>query len=193
LSLQRLQFGLRILLPLKTSQTLGRPKFLYSRTNGTQLMREGISQPWILCWPMISSSPSRTEAHSANLDISHNGDSTVHVEISAMSDLRVRMHGNTAVVTGRYHEKGRSKDKPYEYRDRFTDVWMKINGRWQVIGIALQCSGQPIILFAGITGCNWDGRVRARPPQMIATRLQSRINSNACLRHARDVSVGFTR
>ncbi len=65
--------------------------------------------------------------------IAHNGDSTVHVEISAMSDLRVRMHGNTAVVTGRYHEKGRSKDKPYEYRDRFTDVWMNLNGRWQVI------------------------------------------------------------
>ena len=65
--------------------------------------------------------------------IAHNGDSTVHVEISAMSDLRVRMHSNTAVVTGAYHEKGTSKGKPYEYRDRFTDVWMNINGRWQVI------------------------------------------------------------
>src|SRR5712692_12127870 len=46
--------------------------------------------------------------------------STVHVEISEMSDLKVRMHGNTdAVVTGAYHEKGMSKGKPYEYRDRF--------------------------------------------------------------------------
>lgn len=65
--------------------------------------------------------------------IAHNGDTTVHVEISAMSDLRVRMHGDTAVVTGAYHEKGTSKGKPYEYRDRFTDVWMNISGRWQVI------------------------------------------------------------
>jgi ketosteroid isomerase-like protein len=65
--------------------------------------------------------------------IAHNGDSTVHVKKSEMSDLRVRMHGNTAVVTGAYHEKGTSKGKPYEYRDRFTDVWMNINGRWQVI------------------------------------------------------------
>jgi ketosteroid isomerase-like protein len=65
--------------------------------------------------------------------IAHNGDTTVHVEISVMSDLRVRMHGNTAIVTGAYHEKGTSKGKPYEYRDRFTDVWMKTNGRWQVI------------------------------------------------------------
>jgi ketosteroid isomerase-like protein len=65
--------------------------------------------------------------------IAHNGDSTVHVEKSEMSDLRVRMHGNTAVVTGAYHEKGTSKGKPYEYRDRFTDVWMNMNSRWQVI------------------------------------------------------------
>ena len=65
--------------------------------------------------------------------IAHNGDSTVLVKKSEMSDLRVRMHGNTAVVTGAYHEKGTSKGKPYEYRDRFTDIWMNINRRWQVI------------------------------------------------------------
>ena len=65
--------------------------------------------------------------------IAHYGDTTVHVEISEMSDLRVRMHGKTAVVTGAYHEKGTSKRKPYDYRDRFTDVWMNTNGAWQVI------------------------------------------------------------
>ncbi|MBZ5614515.1 MAG: nuclear transport factor 2 family protein [Acidobacteriia bacterium] len=65
--------------------------------------------------------------------IAHNGDSAVRVEISEMSELQVRMHGNTAVVTGAYHEKGAEKSKPYEYRDRFTDVWMNLNGRWQVI------------------------------------------------------------
>jgi hypothetical protein len=43
------------------------------------------------------------------------------------------MHGTTAVVTGAYHEKGTSKGKPYDYRDRFTDVWMNTNGTWQVI------------------------------------------------------------
>jgi len=65
--------------------------------------------------------------------IAHNGNSTVHVEISDMSDLKVRMHGNTAVVTGAYHEKGTDKGKPYEYHDRFTDVWMNNNRRWQLI------------------------------------------------------------
>jgi len=65
--------------------------------------------------------------------ISHSADSTVHVDVADLSDLRVRVHGNAAVVTGAYHEVGSSKGKHYEYRDRMTDVWMKIDGRWQVI------------------------------------------------------------
>jgi len=37
------------------------------------------------------------------------------------------------VVTGAYHETGTSKGKRYEYHDRLTDVWMKINGQWRLI------------------------------------------------------------
>jgi hypothetical protein len=69
--------------------------------------------------------------------IAHNGDSTLHVEITEMSGLNVRMHGNVAVVTGAYHEKGRAGGKPYEYRDRFTDVWASDR-------FALQHSVQPV-------------------------------------------------
>jgi hypothetical protein len=43
------------------------------------------------------------------------------------------MHGNTAVVIGAYHERGKSNRKPYEYHDRLTDVWMKIGKNCQVI------------------------------------------------------------
>jgi len=66
--------------------------------------------------------------------LAYNTASALHVEISEMTDLKVRMHGNVAVVTGAYHEKGTSKGKPYESRDRLTDVWMKnADGAWQVI------------------------------------------------------------
>ena len=65
--------------------------------------------------------------------IAHNGDTAQHVDTTEMTDLNVRMHGNTAVVTGGYHEKGTFRNKPYEYRDRFTDVWMNLGGHWQVI------------------------------------------------------------
>lgn len=65
--------------------------------------------------------------------ISHSADSTVRVQVAEMSDLKVRMHGNTAIVTGAYHEKGESSGKPYEYHDRLTDVWLKAGGKWQVV------------------------------------------------------------
>jgi ketosteroid isomerase-like protein len=56
-----------------------------------------------------------------------------HVEVADMSDLRIRMHGETAVVTGAYHEQGVSNGKVYEYHDRFTDVWTKVHGNWKLI------------------------------------------------------------
>lgn len=65
--------------------------------------------------------------------ISHSADAKAHVQIAELSDLKVRMHGDTAVVTGAYHEKGESDGKSYEYHDRLTDVWMKVGGKWQVI------------------------------------------------------------
>jgi ketosteroid isomerase-like protein len=65
--------------------------------------------------------------------ISHSADNSVHVEVAELSDLKVRMHGDTAVVTGAYHERGLSKGKSYEYHDRLTDVWMKSSGKWQVV------------------------------------------------------------
>ena len=65
--------------------------------------------------------------------ITHSADSSVRVEVAKLSDLRVRLHGNVAVVTGAYHERGQSNGKPYEYHDRLTDVWMKVGGAWQVI------------------------------------------------------------
>jgi ketosteroid isomerase-like protein len=65
--------------------------------------------------------------------ITHSADPSVQVDVAEISDLKVRMHGDTAVVTGAYHERGKSNGKPYEYHDRLTDVWMKVGGKWQVI------------------------------------------------------------
>jgi ketosteroid isomerase-like protein len=65
--------------------------------------------------------------------ISHSADSGTKVDVAELSDIKVRMHGDTAIVIGAYHEKGESKGKSYEYHDRLTDCWMKIGGRWQVI------------------------------------------------------------
>lgn len=65
--------------------------------------------------------------------LAHTADSELRVQISDMTDLRVRVHGNIAIVTGAYHEKGTSKGRAYESHDRFTDVWTKTSTGWQVI------------------------------------------------------------
>src|SRR5215469_9782871 len=44
------------------------------------------------------------------------------VTAAEISDVPVRVRPSVAVVTGTYREEGTSKGKPYEYRDRFTDV-----------------------------------------------------------------------
>ena len=65
--------------------------------------------------------------------ITHSADPSVRVEVAELSDIRVHVRGNVAVVTGAYHEKGLSNGKPYEYHDRLTDVWVKAGNTWQVI------------------------------------------------------------
>ena len=65
--------------------------------------------------------------------ITHTADTSVQVKLAELSDLKVHLHGNAAVVTGAYHENGISNGRPYEYHDRLTYVWMKREGTWQVI------------------------------------------------------------
>jgi ketosteroid isomerase-like protein len=50
------------------------------------------------------------------------------------SDMQVRVDGNTGMVTGIYHLKGRDdKGQPLDRRIRYTDIYAKRDGRWQVI------------------------------------------------------------
>ena len=51
-----------------------------------------------------------------------------------LSDLNVRVEGNTAIVTGVNHVKGRDdKGQAIDRMARFTDVFVKRNGRWLVL------------------------------------------------------------
>lgn len=57
------------------------------------------------------------------------------------SDMQVRVDGNVGVVTGIYHLKGRdAKGQPIDRRIRYTDVYVKKDGRWQ----AVASQGTPI-------------------------------------------------
>jgi len=59
--------------------------------------------------------------------------SATRIESVEIPEMKVRVHGDTAIVTGVYHEKGIDAQKKYDYRDRFTDVWMKKAGKWRLV------------------------------------------------------------
>jgi ketosteroid isomerase-like protein len=65
--------------------------------------------------------------------VAHSGDTNTQVEVSEMLELKVRVRGNVAIVTGAYHEVGKTKGKPYEYHDRLTDTWINSDGKWLVL------------------------------------------------------------
>jgi|SRR5215831_17300196 ketosteroid isomerase-like protein len=65
--------------------------------------------------------------------LSYSATTSTRIDFVEMTDLKIRVHRNTAVVTGVYHERGEDKKGPYDYHDRFTDVWMKKGTRWLLI------------------------------------------------------------
>jgi ketosteroid isomerase-like protein len=51
----------------------------------------------------------------------------------AVKDMKIRVYGDTAVVTGRFFGQGQYKGTPLDERQRFTSLWIKRSGRWQGI------------------------------------------------------------
>ena len=51
------------------------------------------------------------------------------IDSAVASDMRVRVDGNTGMVTSIYHLKG----QPIDRRIRYTDIFVKKDGRWQAI------------------------------------------------------------
>ena len=49
------------------------------------------------------------------------------------NDVQVRSYGNTAVQTGRSTMIGQDKNKVVPRVNRFTRVWVKLHGNWQLV------------------------------------------------------------
>jgi len=50
-----------------------------------------------------------------------------------VDEMKVAVYGNTAVVTGRTTTVSRGKDREVTGKSRFTDVFVKRDGRWQLV------------------------------------------------------------
>jgi ketosteroid isomerase-like protein len=51
-----------------------------------------------------------------------------------LSELRVRVYGDTAVAAGTNTLNGTYKGQDISSKYRFTDTWVKRKGKWQVVG-----------------------------------------------------------
>ena len=58
-----------------------------------------------------------------------------HYESRQISDLKVRVHGDTAIVTGRSVQKGMENGKDYSGDYRFTRVYVRENGHWLTVAL----------------------------------------------------------
>jgi len=57
----------------------------------------------------------------------------VIITFAKMSDIKVRVYGDAAADTGKLSLKGKTKGKEWAVDLRFTDVWVKRDGRWQCV------------------------------------------------------------
>jgi len=53
-------------------------------------------------------------------------------EVFENLDMKVRVHGDTGIVTGRTHAKGISGGKPFDSQFQFTDTFVKEGARWRL-------------------------------------------------------------
>ena len=58
-----------------------------------------------------------------------------HYDSRQVSDLKVRVYGDTAIVTGRSVQKGMENGKDYSGDYRFTRVYVKENGHWLTVAL----------------------------------------------------------
>ena len=55
------------------------------------------------------------------------------VEWAGNEDMYIHDYGATAVVTGILVVRGTGKDGAFSRRYRYTDTWLRMDGRWRVI------------------------------------------------------------
>lgn len=64
-----------------------------------------------------------------------NADTSVTVDSVGRSEEKIRVYGNgtVGVITGRFAERGHIGGRHLGVEFRYTEVWVKRNGRWQVV------------------------------------------------------------
>src|SRR5882762_9685304 len=57
-------------------------------------------------------------------------DPSIKLTLEMSEGMKLHQHGITVVITGATREKGTQNGKPFAHSGRFTDTWIKKDGRW---------------------------------------------------------------
>ncbi|MBA3766119.1 MAG: nuclear transport factor 2 family protein [Acidobacteria bacterium] len=76
---------------------------------------------------------SRGKIFNKTEDIADTLSSTDTTTSDELSDVKVQVHGDTAIVIGRLHLVGKDKKGSFDRTYTFTDTFIRRDGRWQVI------------------------------------------------------------
>ena len=60
-------------------------------------------------------------------------DTSFNPEQISNTDTSVYIYENTAIVTSAYRTKGTDRGKPFVHHGRFTDTWVKRDGKWKCV------------------------------------------------------------
>ena len=81
----------------------------------------------------VTTSDGKVTGRAQDLEDARKHDPTY--DIFETHDMKVRLHGDTAVVIGRVHLKGTSGSKPFEAELQFTDTFTRDRGAWRLFAV----------------------------------------------------------
>jgi ketosteroid isomerase-like protein len=121
-----------ISLPTQTGSAQADIIALEKSWNEAELRHDHVALARLMSDDLVLTEPDGSVINKAE-EVAFTADPGAHFEVLESHDLKVQIHGNAAVVTCAYHEKGTFHGKPFEHRGRYTDTWGRHNGTWQCI------------------------------------------------------------
>jgi ketosteroid isomerase-like protein len=84
-----------------------------------------------------------------------------NLEAIESGEVKVRIYGDTAVVTGWNIRKWRILDREKSPQERFTNVWVKRDGKWQIVSSQWAVRKEPEFKAIAALGCDQEASLKS--------------------------------
>ncbi len=84
-----------------------------------------------------------------------------NLESIETGEIKVRIYGDTAIVTGWNIRKWRILDREKSPQERFTNVWVKRNGKWQIVSSQWAVRKEPEFKAIAALGCDQEPSLKS--------------------------------